>query len=179
MSFFFPPTIFYIDFNLWTCASNYSSCNFSSQNWEIVWIWSTRCTHYHKAQDPLVIGNIKPDLHVDFHGPTTTLATTFSPKNKRTNGFAHFACKCARCMCVITKLGPYSRQQHSTSPTCQYLWSSNNSSCNFSQKIVKTNWFVRFIRKYARYGVIKTQTLQSSKMSNVTFMPIFMALWQF
>ena len=46
--------------------SNYSSCNFSSQNWEIVWIWNTRCTHYHEAQDPPVIGNIKPDLHADF-----------------------------------------------------------------------------------------------------------------
>ena len=115
--------------------SNYSSCNFSSQNWEIVRIWSTRCTHYHEAQDPPVIGNIKPDLHADFHGPPTTLATTFSPKNMGTNGFAHFTCKCARCVCVITKLGPYSRQQHSTSPTCQYLWSSYNSCYNFLQKL--------------------------------------------
>ena len=60
--------------------SNYSSCNFSSQNWEIVRIWSTRCTHYHEAQDPPVIGNIKPDLHADFRGPPTTLAITFPQK---------------------------------------------------------------------------------------------------
>ena len=50
------------------------------------------------------------------------------------DSFHRFVTNKSGCMCVITKLGPYSCQQHSTSPTCQYLWSFNNSSCNFSQK---------------------------------------------
>ena len=158
--------------------SNYSSCNFSSQNWEIVWIWNTRCTHYHEAQDPPVIGNIKPDLHADFRGPPTTLAITFPQKTWEQMDLPTSHAN-VRAACVFTKLGRYSHQQHSTSPTCQYLLSSNNSSCNFSPNIVKTNRLVRFMRKYARCGLIKTQTLQSFKISNVTFMPIFMALWQF
>ena len=121
--------------------SNYFSCNFSSQNWEIVWFWSTRCTHYHEAQDPPPISlatslsrsTISSFMPI-FLTLLTILAATFPQKTMKMSGYVCFAHRCVRCARVIQKQKMSFRRQCPSPPSCQFSWPYDNSSCSFSPK---------------------------------------------